>query len=266
MNKFVDIIHQDFPSIKVQYINSTLIDLEFDFEFILQDSTVTWDLYIWKCYLSKFIESLILLIIYCSKQAIYNLFYIKSQSRDVRCNNENQHKQKKDQGKFQNFLLQLKALIDSFLAPSPEPEEQPKAQVTKAKKQKKKQKDPLAPKMPKSAFIFYFQDKKDKFQSQYPDLQFQEITKLIASEWKDLPKEIQQVSQPKTKQQYHNSAEQDRNRYSQEQELYQSQTGKQPNGKGQAKANKSSAKKEKIIKILDQDEENDSFGADIGQD
>ncbi|CAD8198091.1 unnamed protein product [Paramecium pentaurelia] len=165
---------------------------------------------------------------------------------------------KKDQGKFQNFLLQLKALIDSFLAPSPEPEEQPKPQVTKAKKQKKKQKDPLAPKMPKSAFIFYFQDKKERFQSQYPNLQFQEITKLIASEWKDLPKEIQQ--------QYHVQAEQDRNRYSQEQELYQSQTGKQPNGKGQAKTNKSSAKKEKIIKTLDLEEDNDSFGADIGQD
>ncbi|CAD8122245.1 unnamed protein product [Paramecium sonneborni] len=164
---------------------------------------------------------------------------------------------KKDQSKFQDFLLQLKALVDSFLNPSPEPEEQPKPQVTKAKKQKK-QKDPLAPKMPKSAFIFYFQDKKERFQSQYPNLQFQEITKLIASEWKDLPKEIQQ--------QYHDQAEQDRNRYSQEQELYQTQTGKQPNGKSQAKANKSSAKKEKIIKPLDLEEDNDSFGADIGQD
>ncbi|CAD8170609.1 unnamed protein product [Paramecium octaurelia] len=164
---------------------------------------------------------------------------------------------KKDQSKFQNFLLQLKALVDSFLIPSPEPEEQPKPQVTKAKKQKK-QKDPLAPKMPKSAFIFYFQDKKDKFQLQYPNLQFQEITKLIASEWKDLPKEIQQ--------QYHDQAEQDRSRYSQEQELYHSQTGKQVNGKSQAKANKSSAKKEKIIKTVDQEEDNDSFGADIGQD
>ncbi|CAK79267.1 unnamed protein product (macronuclear) [Paramecium tetraurelia] len=172
---------------------------------------------------------------------------------------------KKDQSKFQNFLLQLKALVDSFLLPSPEPEEQPKTQVTKAKKQKK-QKDPLAPKMPKSAFIYYFQDKKDKFQSQYPNLQFQEITKLIASEWKDLPKEIQQVSLQKNNQQYHDQAEQDRNRYSQEQELYHSQTGKQVNGKSQAKANKSSAKKEKIIKIVDQDEDNDSFGADIGQD
>ncbi|CAD8114497.1 unnamed protein product [Paramecium primaurelia] len=164
---------------------------------------------------------------------------------------------KKDQSKFQNFLLQLKALVDSFLIPSPEPEEQPKPQVTKAKKQKK-QKDPLAPKMPKSAFIFYFQDKKEKFQSQYPNLQFQEITKLIASEWKDLPKEIQQ--------QYHDQAEQDRNRYSQEQELYQTQSGKQVNGKSQTKANKSSAKKEKIVKTLDQEEDNDSFGADIGQD
>ncbi|CAD8124964.1 unnamed protein product [Paramecium sonneborni] len=164
---------------------------------------------------------------------------------------------KKDQSQFKNFLLKLRVLIDELLKPTPDPEEQPKPQVRRAKKQKK-QKDPLAPKMPKSAFIYYFQDKKEKFQFQYPNIQFQEITKLIANEWKDLPTEIKQL--------YHNQAEQDRNRYSQEQELYKSQTGKQSNGKGQAKANKSSVKIEKIIKTLDQEDDNDSFSADIDQD
>ncbi|CAD8127153.1 unnamed protein product [Paramecium sonneborni] len=164
---------------------------------------------------------------------------------------------KKEQTRFENFLRQFRDLIDSYLAPTPEPEEQPKQQITKQKKQKK-QKDPLAPKMPKSAFIFYFQDKREKFQQQYPNLQFQEITKLIASEWKDLPKEIQQS--------YHDQAFKDRSRYSQENELYCTQTGKQINGKSQSKTNKSSAKKEKVQQKVDQqDEDNDSFGADIGQ-
>ncbi|CAD8135994.1 unnamed protein product [Paramecium pentaurelia] len=163
---------------------------------------------------------------------------------------------KKEQSKFENFLIRFKALIESYQTITPEPEEQPKQQVTKQKKQKR-QKDPLAPKMPKSAFIFYFQDKREKFQQQYPNLQFQEITKLIANEWKDLPKEIQQS--------YHDKAFNDRSRYSQESQLYCTQTGKKFNGKSLTKTNKQSAKNEKIQQKVDQDEENDSFGADIGQ-
>ncbi|CAD8206779.1 unnamed protein product [Paramecium octaurelia] len=163
---------------------------------------------------------------------------------------------KKEQSRFENFLIQFKALVESYQITTPEPEEYPKPQITKQKKQKK-QKDPLAPKMPKSAFIFYFQDKREKFQQQYPNLQFQEITKLIASEWKDLPKEIQQS--------YHDQAFKDRSRYSQESELYCTQTGKKFKGKNQAKSNKSNAKQEQLQQKVDQEDENDSFGADIGQ-
>ncbi|KAM3136923.1 hypothetical protein pb186bvf_011008 [Paramecium bursaria] len=148
---------------------------------------------------------------------------------------------------FANFLRQVKDLCDQYLIQIDEPQAQT-VQVQKQKKTKKV-KDPLAPKMPKSAFIYYFQEKREKFHKEYPDLQFQQITKLIANEWKELSKEKQQ--------QYHDQFDIDRKRYQAEMEVYHQLNG---NTKKIAKKTKGGAKKEKII--IEQEQE-DSFGANI---
>lgn len=50
-------------------------------------------------------------------------------------------------------------------------------------------KDPDMPKKPTTAYILYFKSRKEKYLSEYPNSGITDITKLIAKEWGELPRE-----------------------------------------------------------------------------
>jgi len=53
--------------------------------------------------------------------------------------------------------------------------------------------DPDMPKKPTTAYILYFKSRKEKYLSEYPNSGITDITKLIAKEWGELPREKQIV-------------------------------------------------------------------------
>ncbi|XP_075232360.1 high mobility group protein 20A-like [Lycorma delicatula] len=100
----------------------------------------------------------------------------------------------------------------------------------KGKKRKKTPRDQSAPRQPLTGYVRFLNDHREKVRAENPNLPFQEITKLLALEWSQLPQN--------EKQQYLNAAEQDRERYLQEMNAYkqteaykiftQQQAGKKP--------------------------------------
>ncbi|XP_050295013.1 high mobility group protein 20A-like isoform X2 [Anthonomus grandis grandis] len=112
------------------------------------------------------------------------------------------------------------------------PVEGSKPKTPKAKK-RKKPKDSTAPRQPLTGYIRYLNDRREAVRSGNPALSFAEITKILASEWSNLPVDKKQL--------YLDAAEQDRERYTKEYEAYKQtdaykqfvgqQSGKKKDGK-----------------------------------
>lgn len=79
-------------------------------------------------------------------------------------------------------------------------------------KKRKKPKDATAPRHPLTGYVRYLNDRREEVRTANPNLPFAEITKLLASEWSNLPTD--------KKQQYLDAAEQDRERYTREFNAY----------------------------------------------
>lgn len=86
-----------------------------------------------------------------------------------------------------------------------------KPKTPKAKK-RKKPKDSTAPRQPLTGYIRYLNDRREAVRTSNPSLTFADITKILASEWSNLPSD--------KKQQYLDAAELDRERYTKEYEAY----------------------------------------------
>jgi galactose-1-phosphate uridylyltransferase len=76
----------------------------------------------------------------------------------------------------------------------------------------KKRKDPNAPKRPKSAYICYCNARRPRLKSKYPDKKMPEITKFLATRWKDMSDE--------KKAKYVTMADEDKERYADEMKDY----------------------------------------------
>ena len=74
--------------------------------------------------------------------------------------------------------------------------------------QKRRKKDPMAPKAPLNAYLLYFNEERSDMRQKNPGMSFGELTKIIATKWKDLSTD--------EKQRYINEAETDKERYSKE--------------------------------------------------
>ncbi|XP_060857761.1 high mobility group protein 20A-like isoform X2 [Metopolophium dirhodum] len=72
--------------------------------------------------------------------------------------------------------------------------------------------DKRAPKPPYSGYIRFLNDRRVQFSSQNPNLPFSEITKVLATEWNQMPAEKKQI--------YLSAAEQERVKYDEELEAY----------------------------------------------
>ncbi|XP_044745245.1 high mobility group protein 20A [Coccinella septempunctata] len=79
-------------------------------------------------------------------------------------------------------------------------------------KKRKKPKDSTAPRQPLTGYVRFLNDRREAVRTENPNSSFAEITKLLASEWSNLPVE--------KKQQYLDAAEQDRERYTKEYNAY----------------------------------------------
>ncbi|XP_033225233.1 high mobility group protein 20A isoform X2 [Belonocnema kinseyi] len=84
----------------------------------------------------------------------------------------------------------------------------PTAPANRPKKRKKPVRDATAPKIPLTGYFRFLNDRREKVRAENPAMPFAEITKLLASEWSNLPAD--------QKQQYLDAAEQDKERYNRE--------------------------------------------------
>ncbi|XP_060863008.1 high mobility group protein 20A-like [Metopolophium dirhodum] len=82
----------------------------------------------------------------------------------------------------------------------------------KGKKRKKCLRDKKAPRLPHSGYIRFLNDRREQFRFENPNLPFAEITKVLATEWNQLPAD--------KKQQYLLAAEQERVKYIEELAAY----------------------------------------------
>lgn len=82
----------------------------------------------------------------------------------------------------------------------------------KGKKRKKCLRDKTAPRPPHSGYIRFLNHRRDQFRAENPNLPFAEITKVLATEWNQLPAD--------KKQQYLLAAEQERVKYVEELAAY----------------------------------------------
>ncbi|VVC29067.1 Hypothetical protein CINCED_3A019272 [Cinara cedri] len=82
----------------------------------------------------------------------------------------------------------------------------------KGKRRKKCLRDKAAPRPPLSGYIRFLNDRRDQFRSENPNMSFAEVTKVLATEWNQLPAD--------KKQQYLSAAEQEREKYVKELEAY----------------------------------------------
>lgn len=78
--------------------------------------------------------------------------------------------------------------------------------------QKRRKKDPLAPKAPLNGYLVYFNEERAGMRAKNPNIGFGELTKIIATKWKELPTDA--------KQKYINEADQDKERYEKEMACY----------------------------------------------
>ena len=105
--------------------------------------------------------------------------------------------------------------------------------------QKRRKKDPYAPKAPLNGYLVYFNEERAEMRSKNPNMSFGELTKIIATKWKELPNE--------EKQKYINEADIDKERYVKEMADYK-----------KSDAYKQFLKENAQSKYLRQDESNQS--------
>ncbi|CAK64706.1 unnamed protein product (macronuclear) [Paramecium tetraurelia] len=155
---------------------------------------------------------------------------------------------------FKEFLDGMKELCNKYQQILPHVKQIRK----RPKKYKKRNKDPQAPKMPQSAFIFYFKAMRSKFQEENKGKQFQEITSMIAKKWNELS--------PFEQEPYQKRSEEDRKRYNEEQKQY-SVISQQQFSKYLQKKFKGDLRDSDKEDIQPKQEENedDSFGGNIIQ-
>lgn len=84
----------------------------------------------------------------------------------------------------------------------------PTVPANRGKKRKKPVRDATAPKQPLTGYFRFLNDRREKVRAENPTMSFADITKLLASEWSNLPAD--------QKQQYLDAAEQDKERYNRE--------------------------------------------------
>lgn len=116
-----------------------------------------------------------------------------------------------------------------------------KPKVPKAKK-RKKPKDSTAPRVPLTGYVRFLNDRREAVRTGNPNLSFAEITKMLASEWGNLPAD--------KKQEYLDAAEQDRERYTREYNAYkQTEAYKQFTKQKNEKKLKESREKDDGVKV-----------------
>jgi len=116
-----------------------------------------------------------------------------------------------------------------------------KIKTGKAKK-RKKPKDVTAPRQPLTGYVRYLNDRRETVRTANPNLPFAEITRILASEWSNLPAD--------KKQHYLDAAVQDKERYTKEYNAYK-----------QTQAYKSYAKQISDKKLKENKEENKTTAA-----
>lgn len=97
---------------------------------------------------------------------------------------------------------------------SSEEEDRKLAKDKTAKKRVIRKKDPNAPKKPRTAFMFYYQEKKSITSEQNPNLRAVEIKKMISKDWKEVSSD--------NREKYEKQAKRDKKRYEEEIKEYQS--------------------------------------------
>ncbi|XP_023290560.1 high mobility group protein 20A isoform X2 [Orussus abietinus] len=134
--------------------------------------------------------------------------------------------------------------------------------ANRAKKRKKVPRDATAPKQPLTGYFRFLNDRREKVRGENPSMSFAEITKLLASEWSNLP-----VDQ---KQQYLDAAEQDKERYNREfsdykqTEAYRIFSERQSSEKhNESKRERNGADTTLEQNDIQQDKDNDFSGFDI---
>lgn len=83
-------------------------------------------------------------------------------------------------------------------------------------KRKKAKKHPHAPKHPKSAYLYFAQDNRDKLKEAFPGKGFTEIAKILGQQWRSLD--------PETRKRYTERAELDKVRYKEEKDRFEPPT------------------------------------------
>ncbi|XP_017884850.1 high mobility group protein 20A isoform X2 [Ceratina calcarata] len=134
--------------------------------------------------------------------------------------------------------------------------------TSRAKKRKKAPRDATAPKQPLTGYFRFLNDRREKVRSDNPTLSFAEITKLLASEWSNLPAD--------QKQQYLDAAEQDKERYNREFSDYKQTEAYRLFSEKQSSEKQQETKKERNgtdisseQNDIQQDKDNDFTGFDI---
>lgn len=114
---------------------------------------------------------------------------------------------------------------------------------TPKSKKRKKPKDTTAPRVPLTGYVRYLNDRREAVRTGHPNLSFAEITKMLASEWSNLPAD--------KKQEYLDAAEQDRERYTREYNAYkQTEAYKEFTKQKNEKKLKESKEKDEGMKTL----------------
>ena len=79
------------------------------------------------------------------------------------------------------------------------------APASKSKKGKKEKADNGKPKRPRTAYLLFAEDCRSKLKKTQPDLGFTDVSKVVSSEWKELPEN--------KKQQYVRNAEKEQEKH-----------------------------------------------------
>ena len=83
----------------------------------------------------------------------------------------------------------------------------------KQKRKPRKKRDPLHPKGPKNAYLFYCQAKRNQRRDDYPEKTMTELTTILSAEWKELSS--------RRKKKYEDMAKDDKKRYQREMREYE---------------------------------------------
>jgi len=121
----------------------------------------------------------------------------------------------------------------------------------KTKKQKKHKKDPLAPKRPCTAYIFFSNARREEVKTQNPGIKFSEVAGKISELWKNIS--------PKEKAKFEQMAKEAKEKYDEVKKEYDSSKHEHSSKKS---SKKSSSKKSKHVEEDDDDDDDDDDDED----